>query len=51
LVTLVYFASVVFFGAKAYNLMYVEIDFIEKIIAQFQPKNEKKETQVKKGLI
>lgn len=43
LITLLYFASVVFFAAKAYNGMYVEIEFIEKIMAQFEQKSEKKE--------
>lgn len=42
LITLLYFASVVFFAAKAYNWMYVEIDFIEKIMAQFEPKTDEK---------
>lgn len=48
-ITLFYFASVVFFAAKAYNEMYVEIEFIEKIMAQFEPKSEKKEIQINKN--
>lgn len=32
----------VFLAAKAYNGMYVEIEFIEKIIEQFHNKNEPK---------
>lgn len=46
-ITLLYFSSIIFFAAKAYNWMYVKIDFIEKIMLQFEPKNEKKETIIK----
>jgi hypothetical protein len=43
ILTLLYFSSVIFFAAKAYNWIYVEIEFIEKIMAQFENKvNEKK---------
>ncbi len=42
ILTLIYFPSIIFFAAKAYNWIYVEIEFIEKIMAQFQPKEENK---------
>lgn len=42
ILTLLYFSSVIFFAAKAYNWIYVEIEFLEKIMAQFENKvNEK----------
>lgn len=37
----------VFFAAKAYNGMYVEVDFLEKIIEQFQTKQEEKKEDTK----
>lgn len=43
ILTLLYFSSIVFFGAKAYNWIYVKVEFIEKIIAQFKPQEEKKD--------
>lgn len=42
ILTLLYFSSIIFFAAKAYNWMYVEIWFIEKIMAQFENKTNKK---------
>lgn len=45
ILTLLYFSSIVFFGAKAYNWIYVEIEFIEKIIAQFHPKEDEKKNK------
>lgn len=41
LLTAIYFWLVIFFAAKAYNWIYVEIVFIEKIMAQFEPKKDK----------
>lgn len=45
--TAIYIVMVVFFATKAYNGMYVEVDFIEKIIEQFQPKQEEKKEDTK----
>ncbi len=42
LLTMIYFWVVIFFSAKAYNGIYFEVGFIEKIISQFQPKNNQK---------
>lgn len=42
ILTLLYFSAVIFFAAKAYNWIYVEIDFIEKIMAQFENKGNEK---------
>lgn len=42
LITVLYLCVVVFFAAKAYNWMYVEIEIIEKIIEQFNPNKQKK---------
>lgn len=47
ILTLLYFWSVVFFAAKAYNGMYVEIEFIEKLMLQFEPKKENEKDKVK----
>lgn len=38
LFTFAYFISIIFFWAKAYNWIYIEINFIEKIISQFEAK-------------
>ena len=42
ILTLIYFVSIIFFATKAYNDIYVEIELIEKLIAQFDSKNYKK---------
>lgn len=45
--TAIYIVMLVFFAAKAYNGMYVEVDFLEKIIEQFQTKQEEKKEDTK----
>lgn len=47
ILTLIYFWSVVFFAAKAYNGMYVEIEFIEKLMLQFDPKKDNQNSKDK----
>lgn len=48
IVTLWYALFALFCATKAYNWMYVEIEFLEKIIAQFEQTQKKENKQVKK---
>lgn len=47
-VTLLYILFALFCATKAYNWMYVEIEFLEKIIAQFEQSQKKGNNQTKK---
>lgn len=48
IITVLYVLIALFCATKAYNGMYVEIEFLEKIIAQFQPAKIKKENKTNK---
>jgi len=48
IITILYVLIALFCATKAYNGMYVEIEFLEKIIAQFQPAKIKKENKTNK---
>lgn len=45
IITVLYVLIALFCATKAYNGMYVEIEFLERIIAQFQPSKTKQENK------